>query len=77
MLIYLALMIPVSMAPAWVGMSGKFYVLGAMALGLWFLYPGARVALERTSLRARGVLLVSVFYLPILYGLRLLDRSGL
>ena len=77
MLIYLAVLIPVSMTPALVGMSGKFYVLGALALGIWFLYSGARVARERTSLRARGVLLVSVFYLPILYGLMLLDRSGL
>jgi protoheme IX farnesyltransferase len=77
MLVYLGVLIPVSMAPALVGMSGKFYVLGALALGMWFLYSGARVALERTSLRARGVLLVSVFYLPLLYGLMLLDRSGL
>ena len=76
-LVYLGLLIPVSMAPALIGMSGKFYVLGALALGIWFLYSGARVALERTSLRARGVLLVSVFYLPLLYGLMLLDRSGL
>jgi protoheme IX farnesyltransferase len=32
---------------------------------------------ERTVLRARGVLLSSVVYLPVLYGLMLLDRPGL
>src|SRR5712692_1899839 len=75
--LYASLLIPVSLAPGLVGMAGKFYLFGASALGLWFLYSGVRVAAERTILRARGVLLVSVFYLPLLYGLMLLDRPGL
>jgi heme o synthase len=75
--VYASLLIPVSLVPSLLGMSGKFYLLGAVALGVWFLYSGVRVASERTILRARGVLLVSVFYLPLLYGLMLLDRSGL
>ncbi len=64
-------------APGLVGMSGKLYLLGALALGGWFLYSGVRAATERSLLRARGVLLASVFYLPLLYGLMLLDRPGL
>jgi protoheme IX farnesyltransferase len=72
-----SLLIPVSLAPGFVGMSGKLYLLGALALGAWFLYSGVRAAADRTLLRARGVLLVSVFYLPLLYGLMLLDRPGL
>ena len=72
-----SLLIPVSLAPGLVGMSGKIYLLGALALGGWFLYSGVRVATERSLLRARGVLLTSVFYLPLLYGLMLLDRPGL
>ena len=75
--LYASLLIPVSLAPGLLGMSGKIYLLGALALGLWFLYSGVRVATERSILRARGVLLVSVFYLPLLYGLMLLDRPGL
>jgi hypothetical protein len=35
------------------------------------------VALERTTPRARRVLLASVVYLPLIYGLMLLDRPGL
>jgi protoheme IX farnesyltransferase len=58
-------------------MSGRLYLLGALALGLYFLYSGVRVALDRTMVRARAVLLVSVIYLPLLYGLMLLDRPGL
>jgi protoheme IX farnesyltransferase len=70
-------LIPVSLVPSILGMSGRIYLIGALLLGLYFLYSGVRVALERTILRARYVLLVSVFYLPLIYGLMLLDRPGL
>ena len=76
-ILYASLLIPVSLAPGLLGMSGKFYLLGALGLGLWFLYSGVRAAADRSILRARGVLLVSVMYLPLLYGLMLLDRPGL
>ena len=70
-------LIPVSLAPALLGMSGRIYLVGALLLGLWFLYSGVRVALERTLVRARAVLITSVLYLPLIYGLMLLDRPGL
>ena len=70
-------LIPVSLIPSILGMSGRIYLIGALLLGLYFLYSGVRVALERTILRARYVLMVSVFYLPLIYGLMLLDRPGL
>jgi heme o synthase len=75
--IYGLALIPVSLVPTMLGMSGRIYLFGALAAGLYFLYSGVRVARERTILRARYVLLVSVFYLPIIYGLMLLDRPGL
>jgi protoheme IX farnesyltransferase len=75
--LYSLALIPVSMAPSLLGMSGKFYLFGALALGLWYLYSGVRVAFDRTILRARSVLLVSVIYLPLIYGLMLLDRPSL
>lgn len=75
--LYAMALIPVSLIPGLLGMSGKFYLIGALALGLWFLYSGVRVAFDRTILRARSVLLVSVIYLPLLYGLMVLDRPGL
>jgi protoheme IX farnesyltransferase len=70
-------LIPVSLLPGILGMSGRIYVVGALLLGLWFLYSGVRVALERSLVRARGVLIASVLYLPLIYGLMLLDRPGL
>jgi len=75
--LYSLALIPVSMAPSLLGMSGKIYFFGALALGLWYLYSGVSVALDRTILRARAVLLVSVIYLPLIYGLMLLDRPTL
>jgi protoheme IX farnesyltransferase len=76
-LLYGLALIPVSLVPGILGMSGRIYLVGALLLGLWFLYSGVRVALERTAVRARGVLLTSVLYLPLIYGLMLVDRPGL
>ncbi len=70
-------LIPVSLAPSLLGMTGRLYLAGALLLGLWFLYSGVRVAVDRTTLRARAVLIVSVLYLPLIYGLMLIDRPGL
>jgi protoheme IX farnesyltransferase len=70
-------LIPVSLIPGILGMSGRIYLIGALLLGIWFLYSGVRVALERTLSRARKVLITSVLYLPLIYGLMLLDRPGL
>ncbi|MBK5294096.1 MAG: protoheme IX farnesyltransferase [Acidobacteriia bacterium] len=73
----LVLLIPVSLAPAFLDMAGRIYLTGALISGLVFLYYGLGVLKERTILRARAVLLASVIYLPVLYGLMLIDRPGL
>ena len=70
-------LIPVSLTPVFLGMSGMIYAAGALLLGLWFLYSGVRVALDHSLIRARGVLVTSVLYLPLIYGLMLIDRPGL
>ncbi len=75
--IYGMALIPVSLTPVFLGMSGATYAVGALLLGLWFLYSGVRVALERTIIRARRVLVTSVLYLPLIYGLMLIDRPGM
>lgn len=73
--IYASTLIPVSLFPTILGMTGRVYVIGALLLGGWFLYSGVRVALDRTILRARAVLLTSVIYLPLMYGLMILDHT--
>ena len=77
MVLYGIALIPVSLLPVAFGMSGNIYLAGALGLGLWFLYSGVRVAIERSAARARGVLMASVLYLPLIYGLMLFDRPGL
>lgn len=74
--VYASTLIPVSLFPVVLGMSGKIYLVGALCLGIWFLYTGVRVAFDRTNARARQVLLASVIYLPVIYGLMVLDRPA-
>ena len=68
-------LIPVSLLPKYLAMTGNVYAIGALAAGAYFLYAGVRVTMERTAPRARQVLLASVVYLPVLYGLLVLDRT--
>ncbi len=74
--LYASTLIPISILPVLLRMTGKIYLVGALALGGWFLYTGVRVAFDRTNARARSVLLASVIYLPLIYGLMVLDRPA-
>lgn len=76
-LFYSLLLIPISVLPQWMGMTGSLYTVGAIAMGLLFLCSGVQVSLERTKARARKVLLVSVLYLPVVYCLMVLDPVSL
>ena len=76
-LIYSLALIPISLLPKWMGMTGTVYMVGALALGLLYLYSGVRVTFDRSKVRARKVLLASVLYLPLLYGLMVLDPTRL
>lgn len=76
-LLYSVLLIPISLLPKWAGMTGSIYLVGAIALGLLFVYSGIRMSMDRTRPRARGVLLASVVYLPVLYCLMVFDPSRL
>ena len=66
-------LIPMSLAPSFFSMAGNVYLFGALVLGALVLSAGVRVASQRTVLRARQVLLASIVYLPLLYGLLVLD----
>ena len=66
-------LVPMSLAPSFFSMAGNVYLFGALILGTLVVYAGLRVASQRTILRARQVLLASVIYLPLLYGLLVLD----
>jgi len=76
-ILYASTLIPVSLFPVLLGMSGKIYLVGALILGGWFLYTGVRVAFDLTNTRARHVLLASIVYLPAIYVLMVFDRPTL
>jgi protoheme IX farnesyltransferase len=75
MVLFSLVLLPVSLLPKFMGEAGNVYLFGAAALGAMFAYAAMRVMFDRSSLRARQVLLASVVYLPALYGLLALDRS--
>ena len=70
-------LIPVSLLPAFYAMSGKFYLVGALMMGIAFLYASWQVFSDHSLVNARGVLKASVIYLPLLYCLMVLDRTNL
>jgi len=73
-LFYAVLMIPVSLAPWKLGVTGAIYVVPAIALGIVYLAYTIRFAgilraksEEESRMRARDLLKVSVLYLPLLF----------
>lgn len=68
------LLIPISLLPRLLGMTGSIYAAAAIAGGLALLYVGLRLGRERTFARARYMLLASVFYLPALLTVMVIDR---
>lgn len=65
-LAYAIAFVPVSLLPAYIGMTGQFYFATAVLLSGLYLIATLRFAVKRTTDRARGLLLVSLVILPIL-----------
>jgi protoheme IX farnesyltransferase len=81
-LFYSIALVPVSMLPFFVGMSGVAYLVSAFVLGLALLYFGFRLTQSRlqpspgVSRRlARQLLQASVIYLPILFALMMINTA--
>jgi protoheme IX farnesyltransferase len=66
-------LIPVSLLPTLLGLSGRLYFAGALVLGVWMLSRGMALASSGSIADARRVLRASVIYLPILLALILVD----
>ena len=80
MLAYCSTLVSVSLVPALLGMTGKVYAVGALVLGLaflWFVLRLARTKLPTTSPEsrkfARQLLQASVLYLPFLFALMMMN----
>jgi len=82
-LFYAVLMLPVSLWPYWLHVTGLPYAIAAALLGLWYLAATVRfAAIARNGAApddraiARHLLKVSVVYLPLLLAAMVLDARG-
>lgn len=66
-------LVPLSLAPTFMSMAGNVYLIGAILLSGLVLYAGLQASVGRTLPQARRVLLASIVYLPVLYGLLAFD----
>lgn len=73
-LLYGAVLVPVSLMPSLLGLMGTVYFVGALALGLAYFGFGLGFARSRTTPGARWLMLASVLYFPAVLLVMLLDR---
>lgn len=73
-ILYAAALVPVSLLPSVLGLTGAIYFLGALALSLAFLGASFGFERQRSHQAARRLLLVSVLYLPAILAVMLADR---
>ena len=67
-------LIPISVLPTMLGLTGITYLVGAIVLGFLYLGYGFAVALFRSNTHAQRLLRISVLYLPALLLLMMLDK---
>jgi protoheme IX farnesyltransferase len=72
--IYSALLLPASVVPALIGLSGMWYLAFGMLSGLALLALAVRFASTRTDASARALFLGSITYLPLLWATMILDK---
>jgi protoheme IX farnesyltransferase len=72
--IYAALLVPVSLVPALVGVSGLPYLVFAAVSGVVLLWLAARFASTRSDAAARALFFGSITYLPLLWIAMILDK---
>jgi protoheme IX farnesyltransferase len=75
MIAFCLALVPASLGPVLLGSAGLIYLGGAVLLGLYFLAGAVAFRRSRTQRQARRVLRISLFYLPALLLLLLLDGA--
>ena len=71
--LYALALVPVSLLPTLLGVTGMVYFFGALALGVAYAAAGAGMTLAATTRRAWRLFLVSIIYLPALLTLMVVD----
>lgn len=73
MVVHVAALLPLSLVPTFIGLTGTLYLVGAFALGLWLMGRCVRAWRSMSPLNARSVFLGSLLYQPALLLLMLID----
>jgi len=73
--VYAAALVPLSLAPTLMGMTGEVYFYGALALGLGFFWLTLTFARTRSVRDARRVFFGSITYLPLLWILMIANKT--
>jgi protoheme IX farnesyltransferase len=71
--VYLIALLPISLLPTKFFLTGKFYFIGALILGIYYLVAAVQVIFKRTNASAKNLLIASILYLPVLLGLMIFD----
>ena len=69
-------LLPISLFPVILGLSGNLYFVGASLLTLVFIGLAFSFAYERSDQCARWLFFYSILYLPLLLGLMVFDKTG-
>ena len=73
-LLYSMLMLPLSLAPWFLGASGLVYAAGAGVLSAIFVGGAVRVMTQRTDAAARWMFKYSILYLALLFAMMIFDH---
>ena len=73
--LYAAALLPLSLAPTLIGMTGPIYFAGALVLTVGFLYLSIKFARTRAVPDARRLFFGSIIYLPLLWILMIAART--
>jgi protoheme IX farnesyltransferase len=72
--IFAAALLPVSLAPTFVGLSGWIYFATALALSAALLVLSIRFAATRSDISARQLFFGSITYLPLIWAIMILNH---
>jgi heme o synthase len=73
-MLYSAALVPVSMLPSLLGMTGVLYAASAVVLGMGFFWFGLACATAKTRADARRLFFASIIYLPVLLAVMMIDK---
>ena len=67
-------LLPISLAPFLLKLTGPIYLVGALVLGFTFLWYAIKFSRHLTIPRARQLFFFSILYLPLLLVLMVFDK---